>query len=290
MNITLENDDLKVEIKSKGAELCSIIKKDNGLQYMWSGDPSVWGKTSPILFPIVGTLKDDSYVYEDKSYILSRHGFARDAEFELTKQERYAAVFLLKDSPGSLQNYPFHFELFVKYKLDKDVLKVDYEVKNKGMDDMYFSLGAHPAFKVPLVDGTAYEDYFLEFDSIENAGRWPINKEGLIKQTPELFLNNAKRIDLTHKLFERDALVFKDIQSHKISLKTGLHTHGLDFYFEAFPFLGLWAAKGGDFVCIEPWCGIADSVDHDQRLINKEGIQMLPANGNWKREWQVRMY
>lgn len=129
MTISLENDDIKVEIKSKGAELRSIIKKENGLQYMWSGDPSVWGKTSPILFPIVGTLKDDSYVYDDKSYTLSRHGFARDAEFEIIRQERDEAVFLLKDSPGSLKNYPFHFELFVHYTLDNNVLKVNYEVK-----------------------------------------------------------------------------------------------------------------------------------------------------------------
>ncbi len=290
MTISLENDDIKVEIKSKGAELRSIIKKENGLQYMWSGDPSVWGKTSPILFPIVGTLKDDSYVYDDKSYTLSRHGFARDAEFEIIRQERDEAVFLLKDSPGSLKNYPFHFELFVHYTLDNNVLKVNYEVKNRGITDMYFSLGAHPAFKVPLTEGTVYEDYFLEFDSIENASRWPINKEGLIEHTPEPFLNNTKRIDLTHNLFERDALVFKDIHSHKISLKTNLNSHGIDFYFEAFPFLGLWAAKGGDFVCIEPWCGIADSVGHDQLLVNKEGIQVLPANEGWKRDWHVRMY
>ncbi len=290
MNIKLENDDLKVEIKSKGAELCSIIKKDNGLQYMWSGNPSVWGKTSPILFPIVGTLKDDTYVYNNKSYTLSRHGFARDAEFKIVKQERDEVIFLLKDSPDSLKNYPFHFELFVYYTLDKDVLTVNYEVKNKGTTDMYFSLGAHPAFKVPLTDGTVYEDYFLEFDSKENASRRPINKDGLIEHTPVPFLSNAKRIDLAHNLFERDALVFKEIHSNKISLKTNLHTHGLDFYFEGFPFLGLWAAKGGDFVCIEPWCGIADSVGHDQLLINKEGIQMLPVNESWKRGWQVRLY
>ncbi len=290
MTITLENNDLKVEIKSKGAELCSIIKKNNGLQYMWSGDPSVWGKTSPILFPIVGTLRNDTYIYKDKSYKLSRHGFARDAEFEIVKQQSDEIVFLLKNSPSSLKNYPFSFELFVHYTLDKDVLKVNYEVKNKGTDDMYFSLGAHPAFKAPLTDGSRYEDYFLEFDSVENSNRWPINKDGLIEQTSAPFFDKASRIHLSHKHFEKDALVFKDIHSHKISLKTNLHTHGLDFYFESFPFLGLWAAKGGDFVCIEPWCGIADSVDHDQLLINKEGIQMLPANESWEREWQVRMY
>lgn len=290
MTITLENDYLKIAVKSKGAELCSVVRKDSQMEYMWSGDPAVWGKTSPILFPIVGTIKDDTYSYGNERYKLSRHGFARDAEFEIVKQEKQEAVFLLKNSADSFKIYPFAFELFIKYLVESDELKVSYEVRNAGTNIMYFSLGAHPAFKVPLTEATVYKDYFLEFNSIEDAGRWPINKEGLIAKVSLPFFNNSSRIDLSHELFEKDALVFKDIHSHKVSLKTDRDTHGLDFYFNGFSYLGLWAAKGGDFVCIEPWCGIADSVDHNQQFTEKEGVQTLPANDGWVREWKIRPY
>lgn len=250
MTITLENEYLKIAVKTKGAELCSIVRKDNQLEYMWSGD----------------------------------------AEFETAKQEKQEAIFVLRDSPDSIKIYPFAFELLVKYLIDNDELKVSYEVRNTGAGIMYFSLGAHPAFKVPLTEATVYKDYYLEFDSIENATRWPISKEGLIQQKPLTFFNNSSRIDLSHELFEKDALVFKHIHSHKISLKTNRDAHGLDFYFSGFHFLGLWAAEGGDFICIEPWCGIAEVVDHNQEFIEKEGIQMLPADDSWVREWKIRPY
>jgi galactose mutarotase-like enzyme len=290
MTITLENDRLKVAIKTKGAELCSVVRKDNRLEYVWSGDPAIWGKTSPVLFPVVGTLKENIFIYNGNSYTLLRHGFARDAEFEIVAREQQHAILLLKDSAASFKNYPFNFELLLKYELDNDLLKVTYEVRNTGTGKMYFSIGAHPAFKVPLTEGTIYEDYYLQFDYNEDAGRWPINKDGLIEQAPVSFFNNSFRVDLNRALFQNDALVFKHLHSHKVSLKTSHHAHGLDFYFERFPYLGLWAAKGGNFVCIEPWCGIADSVDHDQQLINKEGIETLPASDTWERQWKRRFF
>lgn len=290
MIVTLENNLLKVDIKSKGAELCSVFKKDNGLEYMWSGDPAVWGKTSPVLFPIVGSLKNNTYLYNDKAYTLSRHGFARDAEFEIMEQEQQKASFILKDSETSFANYPFHFELILTYELDNDLLKTSYEVRNTGTGNMYFSLGAHPAFKVPLIGDTVYEDYYLQLNHNENADRWPITREGLIQQKPISFFNNSSRINLTRTLFQEDALVFKHLQSHKISLINDLNTHGLDFCFAEFPYLGLWAARGGDFVCIEPWCGIADSVDHDQQLIHKEGIEILAAGDTWNKKWEVHFF
>lgn len=290
MDVTLENEDLKIVVKSKGAELFSVTGKNSLLEYIWSGDPEVWGKTSPILFPIVGTLKNNTYLYHDKSYKLSRHGFARDSEFEIAEHDDQHAVFLLKDSAGSFENYPFTFELFIKYSLDKNLLKVTYEVKNTGTTGMYFSIGGHPAFKVPLTADTTYEDYFLEFNAFETAGRWPISKDGLIEQEPLPFFGNSSRVSLSHKLFEKDALVFKDLNSDRVALKTATHGHGLEFNFEGFPFLGLWAAKGGNFVCIEPWCGIADSVDHNQELICKEGIEKLFPGCTWSRQWAVRFY
>jgi len=289
MSVYLENDYLKVSVIEKGAELKSVVSKTTKLEYMWSGDPAFWGKTSPILFPIVGTLKKDTYEYEGKSYNLSRHGFARDLAFEVAEHQSDVAVFLLKSTPASKEKYPFDFELRISYRLIKDTLEVSYEVRsNSGV--LYFSIGAHPAFKVPLTANSNYEDHYLEFNTIENSARWPISAEGLIKDEPVPFLKNSSVLKLTRNLFKEDALVFKDLKSNKISIKSGAHSHGLDFYFEGFPYMGIWAAKNADFVCIEPWCGIADGVSHDQALISKEGIVKLDAGRSWRRAWKIQVY
>ena len=290
MNVLLENDFLKVEIVEKGAELKRVNHKQTGLEYMWNGDPAFWGKTSPILFPIVGTLKNDKYLYNGNSYALTRHGFARDSIFQVEEQKKEQVIFLLRSTHTSYENYPFDFELRVKYNLVEDILEVTYDVRNVGNDPMYFSIGGHPAFKVPLTEAPKYEDYFLQFNEQESLARWPISAQGLIQEEPIPLLTNSSVLKLTRALFKEDALVFKGLQSNRISIKSSLHNHGLDFYFEGFPYLGLWAAPGADFVCIEPWCGIADFVSHDQQLISKEGIQRIISQELWHRIWKVRFF
>ncbi|HZI25663.1 MAG TPA: aldose 1-epimerase family protein, partial [Chryseolinea sp.] len=273
MNVTLESDQLKIQVHPKGAELKSVFHKHTGLEYMWNADPAFWAKTSPILFPIVGTLKSDTYLFQGKSYTLSRHGFARDATFELEKHEPDRAIFLLRSTSTSYEKFPFNFELRVTYTIVQNVLEVAYDVNNIDADDMYFSIGGHPAFKVPLTKDTTYEDYYLEFNRIESISRWPISDKGLIEIKPLPMVMNSSILKLTRDLFNEDALVFKNLQSDKVSLKSSTHTHGLEFSYTGFPYLGIWAANKADFVCIEPWCGIADAVSHDQQLISKEGIE-----------------
>jgi galactose mutarotase-like enzyme len=290
MDALLENEDLKIVINPKGAELKSVVNKHTGLEYMWSGDPAYWGKTSPILFPIVGALKNGSYLFDGKSYSLTRHGFAREEVFQIEEQQDDRIVFALTSTPALQEKYPFDFVLLVKYQLVADQLNVTYEVKNNDDQSMYFSIGGHPAFKVPLVNGTTYEEYYLQFDRMESAGRWPVSPEGLIKNQPVPFLKDTSTLKLTHELFKEDALVFKNLQSTKISIRSDVHQHGLDFSFKGFPYLGLWAAKNADFVCIEPWCGIADSESHNGQLVSKEGIVRLARQDEWSCSWKVRFY
>ncbi|HEY5826198.1 MAG TPA: aldose 1-epimerase family protein, partial [Cyclobacteriaceae bacterium] len=135
-----------------------------------------------------------------------------------------------------------------------------------------------------------YEDYYLEFNKSENAGRWPITKEGLIDSGPQPVITNGNRISLTRELFTKDALVFKQLSSNSVSLKSSKDKHGLTFHFNGFPFLGIWAQPGADFVCIEPWCGIADSVNHNQELTTKEGIEKLNTNESWSKIWSVDLF
>jgi galactose mutarotase-like enzyme len=234
-------------------------------------------------------LKEDTYLLHGKSYHMARHGFARDTPFAVA-EEKDQVTLTLESSEATLKQYPFPFVLSVHYLLRANMLLATYRVLNTGEERMYFSLGAHPAFKVPMVDNTSYEDHFLLFDTVEDAPRWPILDSGLIAETPAPFLQHTDTLKLSKGLFAQDAVVLKQLKSRCVSLRATSHLRGLDFSFEGFPFLGIWAAKNADFVCIEPWCGIADSVHHDQQLPNKEGIQTLAPGETWSRTWTAKFF
>jgi galactose mutarotase-like enzyme len=291
----LENQQLKIGIQSKGAELQGLYHKIHQLEYMWGGDPAFWGKHSPLLFPIVGTLKDNTYYYEDQLYSLNRHGFARDRDFEVESRMPDAITFLLRSDAATRASYPFDFELRIIYRLTAEGMSTTYQVKNPGTapnpvaaaNPLYFSVGGHPAFRIPLVPGTSYSDYYLEFELPETAPRWPISKDGLIEREPQPLLQDTRTLPLTKELFAKDALVFKHPASSAVTLRSARTERGLRMDFPGFPFLGIWAAPGADFVCIEPWCGIADSVDSDQQWVNKEGIIRLDAGEVFERTWTL---
>mgnify|MGYP003575245895 FL=1 len=282
----LENEQLSITINAKGAELQKITKKgtETETDYLWNANPAYWGKHSPILFPIVGTLKEDTYYYEGKAYHLSRHGFARDKTFEVTAAEKTSACFELKSNAATKEVYPFDFLLQVKYTLEGSKLTTRYKVANKGADAMYFSIGGHPAFNVPLEEGLKYSDYYLELDTAETAGRWPL-QNGLLKIEPHPMLDNEWKIPLSYELFCNDAIVLKNLKSKTVTLKSDAGDRALTMNIEGFPYLGIWAAPDAPFVCIEPWCGITDSVDHNQELPCKEGIITLQAGEEWEKEW-----
>jgi galactose mutarotase-like enzyme len=286
----IENDVLKISFAAKGAELQSILHKKNGLEYLWDANPAAWAKHSPVLFPIVGTLKNNTYFFKEKSYTLSRHGFARDMEFNVQEQTQASIVFFIESNETTKAVYPFEFRFYLRYEIVHDELIATYGVMNNDDDEIYFSVGAHPAFKLPLFEGTAYNDYYLEFNKSETAGRWPISKEGLIENQPITLLQDTNILPLSKELFAKDALVLKGLSSDLVTLKSDKVSNGIEFSFVGFPYLGLWAAPGADFLCIEPWCGIADSVDADQQLVNKEGIIRLSKNQLFEVSWKARFY
>ncbi|AWV98081.1 aldose 1-epimerase family protein [Arcticibacterium luteifluviistationis] len=287
--ISLENESLKVWVKPKGAELKSLVNKKTGIEHIWDSDPDFWAKSSPVLFPIVGGLKDDTYIFEGKSYTLPRHGFARDNMFELVSRDKEQATFKFESSEATLKVYPFHFDFFITYVLDGASLAVNYKVVNTGDIKMLFSLGAHPAFAVPFDQEEGYNNFSLEFDTQEDLKRWPLSPEGLIEKEPIDLKLEDNKLDLTKELFEEDALVFKNLKSEGITLKSKMSQNYLKFTFSNFPFFGIWAAKNSNFVCLEPWCGIADSVDHNQELTEKEGMNTLAAGQSFERGWAVEV-
>ena len=287
---SISNNYLSIQIDSKGAELQSLYHKRHNLEYMWSGDPAIWGKKSPVLFPIVGELKDKTYIYNGKNYNLSRHGFAREMEFEVTEQTDTSITFSIHSNEQTLSIYPFVFAFSVRYTLIENALQITYTIENRSNETLYFSVGGHPAFKIPLVDGTTYEDYHLVFNEEETAGRWPISPEGLIETTPTPLLKNESILPLRKELFSADALVFKDLKSTSVALKSAKTEHGLNVTFKDFPYLGIWETKGGDFVCIEPWCGIADSVNASGNLEEKEGINTLEPSGKFEVAYSIEVF
>ncbi|MCX6207728.1 MAG: aldose 1-epimerase family protein [Bacteroidetes bacterium] len=286
----ISNETLTVQISAAGAELQSIINKNNSLEYMWSGDPAFWGKKSPVLFPIVGGLKNGSYQHQGITYQLGRHGFAREREFTVHSHSTESIRFSLVSDETTKEVYPFDFVFSIEYSLSDNKLTVKYIVENIGRENLLFSVGAHPAFKVPLVDGTNYEDYHLIFSDKETVGIYPLSPDGLIEKNTEPLLNNSNSIPLTKALFAKDALVFKELRSDYIGILNHKNTHGLKLHYSEFPFMGIWAAKNADFVCIEPWCGIADSVDTTGELAAKEGINKLAPKDIFERAWTVEVF
>ncbi len=287
--IRLKSNHLEASIHPLGAELQSLKSLQTGLEYMWEGDAAFWGKHSPVLFPIVGSLKGDTYFFEGKAYTLPRHGFARERVFAVEQLSDSKAVFTLEADEDSLKMYPFPFRLELIYELSGDSLYCTYAVHNFTHNPLWFSIGGHPAFKVPLVSGSIYEDHYIQFRKDETLLRWHL-QGGLISEFNSFVEAFAGQLPLHHSLFYDDAIVFKNLQTTKVTLGSTRHAHGIDFYFDGFPYLGIWAAKDAPFVCIEPWCGHADTVGHNQQFTEKPGIESLEAGGNWERTWKVEVF
>lgn len=289
MKVAIENEHFKAVFDTKGAELQRVIGVDSQASFLWNGNPTYWGKFSPVLFPIIGALKNNQYEYEGQIYSLPRHGFARDLEFSVNQVNEHEILFTTNHNEETLKVYPFEFTLGLRYQIFKASLRCTYEVYNPSGKELLFSVGAHPAFAAPLNNQGAYTDYYLEFNNDEELTCHHILDNLISNTTSKIKLTDGK-LFLKHELFYNDALVIKDLKSDCISLKNTKNYNGLDFRFKDFPYFGIWAAKDADFICLEPWYGIADSTNHNQQLKDKEGIIKLAANQNWERSWQVTFF
>lgn len=271
----LENSFLKVAIDAKGAQLTSLINKATGLEHMWQANPDVWAWHAPNLFPIVGQLINDELEADGEKYPLKRHGFARNSEFILLEQSDDSVSFSLPYSENTLAVYPYKFDFQVMYTLIDNALRVTYKLINRDKKTVYFSVGGHPAFNVPFHPGENYEDYYIEFEVQENLNTHLLSSEGTFNGQNHPVATPNKRLALTRNLFDADALVFKDLQSRMVTIKSNKHEESLSLEFPHFNYLGLWAKPGADFVCIEPWLGCADNEGNPTDIKQKEAIQKV---------------
>ncbi|EKO6660911.1 aldose 1-epimerase family protein [Listeria monocytogenes] len=286
--IKLENEVLLVEMKTAGAELTRIFHKDTGLEYLWNADSKFWGRHSPVLFPTVGRLVEDTYLVDGKPYHLGQHGFARDRDFQVIEQTEKSVRFELDADEDSLAVYPYKFKISIIYTIEKNTVAVSYEVENTDNKRIYFSIGAHPAFNLPLTDGTTFEDYYLDFGTEENLETLCLEgpyRSGEIKKVVD---KPAQYLPLSYDLFKNDALIFEALKQKEMTIKSDKTPHFVKVSFPEFPFVGVWTAKPGTpFLCIEPWYGIADGAGESVELRDKAGIEHLEPEAVFASEYEI---
>lgn len=281
MIITISNSQLSATIDTLGAELLSLVK--NNKNFIWTVDETYWNKTSPVLFPIVGRLKNDSFTFNGSSYPLPRHGFARNMEFSFDKKSEHQVIFELNETEETKANYPFDFKLLMAYTLMDNELVIEYFVRNQSDEVLPFSIGAHPAF---AIEGN-FEEYSLQFNKEDSFETHHLENESFNGKTT-LVASENNAISLNYALFEKDALVFKQLKSNEVVLKH-LDKNILKVNFDHFPYLGIWTKPNAPFLCLEPWCGLADSIDHNGNLEEKEGINHLPAGEDFLRAIRIEI-
>ena len=288
--LSIENEVLKILVQKRGAELCSVLDKSTNQEYMWSGDAAVWGSFAPVLFPIIGCLKDNEFLVNGQSYSVPKHGFIRNnIDLEAAILNENTIEFRYKYDENTLKNYPYLFEFVLHYVLEGRTIHLEHTIINHHEDKpMYFSLGGHPGFKCPFFEGEKYEDYYIEFEQIENDSTWKVTTDGLIDVSAVSCLKNTNRLQLHPLIFQNDALIFKNLKSRKATLKTDAHTLGVELSFADFNYLGIWAKPNAPFVCIEPWLGISDSVNTTKDFTQKEGIQRLEAGNHQTYTYSIR--
>ena len=263
MRYTLENEALKVEIDSFGAEIKSIKRVSDDREYMWCGDPKYWGRTSPVLFPFVGAPRNKEYRYEGKTYAMGQHGFARDMEFELELSEQGSIWFVLSSTEETYAKYPFHFKLHIGYELRENEVQVLWKVENTDSRPMYFSIGAHPAFLCPIHGEGDKLGYGLKFggltDELHHHGNTP---EGMAVMEDEVLALAGGEVRFTPGFFDKCTYMVEGAQTGEVSL--------LDRDGEAYV-----------IVCIEPWYGRCDAVDFEGSLAERAYENVLAPDGTF---------
>lgn len=281
MNFQIKNEFLEATFDTAGAELISL--KSNEREFIWKMNLDFWNRHSPILFPIIGSLKDDTYFFEGKEYHLPRHGFAREKQFKVVEKSNDKIVFSLKEDTETLKVYPFHFELQIEYRLVENRLEVHYRVENTSKNKMYFSIGGHPGFGL----AKSFNEYSLLFET-DNELKFSLLENDLLSDKTQVLEVENKRLDLNYQLFEKDALVFRNHQIRSVIIQED-GSNLIKVKFQNFLDLGIWTKVNAPFICIEPWFGHADEVKTSQKLEEKAGIQILEEKEVFKSVYSIEI-
>lgn len=267
--LTIENEFLKVSVNPLGAELSAVTSQKDGYEFMWSGDPDVWSGHSPLLFPVVGRLKGDRYEYEGKSYSMPKHGFIQREQFDCTAKTDTSLTLTFDRWETYESCYPFRYRLDVIFTLKDGLLFVSHKVSNLQEKPMYFSLGAHPAFRC-LPGG------YLEFEKAETLQAHRFDDQKIIRPEKDPFLNKESVYRLLPHTFDDDAYVLEGFRSSFLWVRNPAENRSVKVHFGGAPYLGIWAKPAAPYVCIEPWFGLDDDYEQSGVLREKKGIVALP--------------
>lgn len=289
MDYTIKNNMIEVVISDHGAEVQSVKGAHTGEEYMWQADPEIWGRHAPVLFPIVGRLKNDEYKYQGKTYHMGQHGFARDCDFEVENHTQESITFLLKDNEKTREMYPFKFEFRVNYNLMNNLLEENFSVVNKSDETMIFGVGGHPGFNLPVNNGEEKEDYY--FDMHPSIARVKIPLKGAYLDWNNRSLASTDSfIGLSDELFKDDALIY-ELHGHdnKVSLRTDKSKFHINVWTRNAPYVSIWSQypNTANYVCIEPWWGIADREDADGELEHKYGMNHLEPGKEYQAGFSI---
>ena len=286
---TISNSILTVQIAGHGAELQSI--KKNGQEYLWQGDTRFWGRRSPVLFPIVGRVWENRYRHAGNTYEIGQHGFARDMDFKMTYKQEDGAVYWLESTPDTLGKFPFPFRLLTGYLLDNNKVIVKWRVENLGATDMYFQIGAHPAFYLPDFIPSADERGFFAFDNNKDLEYIiPVEKGCTSPERHVLKTNREGLMPIDLHTFDCDTYIFDNKQLKKVTLLDKEKNPFISLEFDS-PLVALWSPTkvhpDCPFVCIEPWYGRCDTMGYAGELKDREWIQKLGPKEVFEAEYKI---
>ena len=288
MRYTIENEFLRCEVDMHGAEVKSLVRKSDGREMMWEGNPEYWNRTSPVLFPFVGGVRDKEYRFEGQTYSIGQHGFARDKDFTLKSQEIAEIWFGLSDSEDTLAIYPFSFLLEIGYRLEERSLRVMWRVTNLSEKKMHFSIGAHPAFAIPELSGKFLQLFDPEGKPLDQFQNRIFGSGGCVTNRREAVQTPDGYLPLSEQLFDGDALVLEERQLGRVDLLDEDKKRLVSVAFEA-PLAGIWSPphKNAPFVCIEPWYGRCDAEDFSGDLSERDYEQHLAAGESFRAEYTI---
>lgn len=289
----IENEKLCVQISDIGAEPVSVYDKENSREVLWQADPAYWKRHAPVLFPNVGKHYHMQYRVGGKSYPSGQHGFARDMEFTCTKESADTIVHVLKSTEKTLEVYPFAFTLEITHSINSGELTITWKVINENQGNMYFTIGGHPAFNVPVIEGTTYDQYSLYFPGKDMLSYLLIAEDGSGTLLTDLvysmqLTDGVYPIDL--HTFDKDALVFDGNQIERVGILLPDGKPYLEMKAEGFPNFGIWAAPGAPFVCLEPWMGRCDDYGYEGDLTEKPNINVLAEGGVFCKSYTITIF
>lgn len=286
----IENDFLRSEISSYGAELQSIFVPRHDTEYLWQGDPRYWARRAPVLFPIVGRVRGGSYLYREKVYsIESPHGFAQRTTFRVKRHDSDSIRFVSEASPETLLQYPFLFRFAVEYALDGPSLRILFDIENRDEKAMPFSLGFHPAFRVPLRD-KPFESHCLAFGKNEHPERWTLDDVFLSGQRIPFRLEQDRFLPLSRSLFDDEAIILDGMRKRSVSLLDADRRPRWTIQFDDFRFLAIWQPAGTKppFLCLETWDGLPDLVgDEPGPLVRKPAMRSLRPGESYTASFRI---